>query len=68
MFHLKVKPSPPSFDDLHTLGHDVDSSAIIIKLLNSDSTAVFNSRKNSIPSKHSFPPYLFGIHSPSFLP
>ena len=46
MFHLKLKPRPPSLAGFVTIGHEVDSSAIIRVLGFLPNTAVLRSLKN----------------------
>src|SRR3712207_7253739 len=58
MFHLKVKPSPPSFAGLVTPGHAVDSSAIVTQPGASAWTVSLSCLKKSIASRFSRPPCL----------
>jgi hypothetical protein len=56
MFHLKVKPSPPSFVGFVTPGHAVDSSAAVMHPGCSAWTVPFTWRRKSIASRFSRPP------------
>ena len=51
MFHLKVKPRPPSSGAFVTPGHAVDSSAIIMAPVRCPVRTLFKWRKNSIASR-----------------
>ncbi len=64
MFHLNVKPSPPSPTGCVTPGHAVDSSAIMMTPGHSVFTAWFTARRNSIASRFSRPPNLLRSHCP----
>ena len=66
MFHLNVKPSPPSLVGRVTPGHAVESSAIVTQPGASSLTTAFISRRKSIASRFSRPPYRFGTHSSCF--
>ena len=65
MSHLYVKPSPPWAVAPVTIGHAVDSSAIVTASGNSSATASLSCCRKSIASRFSRPPKRLGIHSPS---
>ena len=65
MFHLKPKPSPPTYVGRDTPGHAVDSSAAEITPGSRACTSSFNSFRNATASRSSRPPNAFGTHSPA---
>ena len=68
IFHLKSNPRPPSATGWETIGHAVDSSAIIIQLGYRSFMTVFNCFNISMASRFSFPPYIFGSQLPKSRP
>src|SRR5277367_6013357 len=65
MFHFMLKPNPPRYVGRDTLGHDVDSSAMV-KIPGYRSNVISFSRlMKSTASRFSRPPNLLGIHSPA---
>ena len=68
IFHLNSKPSPSSSAGFVTFGHAVDSSAITIAFGNCLEITEFKCLKNSIASRFSCPPYLFGTQHPGLFP
>ena len=65
MFHLKSKPKPPSDTGFVMPANAVLSSAIIMLPGKYFLTSEFVFCKKSMASRFSFPPNLFGTHSPS---
>ena len=57
MFHFRLKPNPPTAGGRVTRGQAVDSSAIISTLGSVWKAMVFSSRRNSMASRFSCPPY-----------
>ena len=64
MFHLRLKPRPPTSGGRVTKGHAVDSSAIISTLGLTEKAIWLSSRRNSMASRFSCPPYLLGVQAP----
>jgi hypothetical protein len=56
MFHFIEKPRPPANTGRDTLGHEVDSSAMVRVSGKSRPTATFSCFRNSIASRFSLPP------------
>src|SRR5712692_4437472 len=64
MFHLYPKPSPPQSTGRDTMGHAVDSSAMVVARGCCRNTSVLNFRMKSMASRFSRPPKRFGIRPP----
>ncbi len=64
MSHLRPNPSPPRYRGRETIGHEVDSSAMVCTSGNSLYTRSFSSRRKDTASRFSRPPCALGIHSP----
>ena len=56
MFHLKLKPRPPISAGFVTIGHAVDSSAIIMMFWCSRNSAELSFCRNATASRFSWPP------------
>src|SRR5271168_1682454 len=66
MFHFRLKPSPPRYVGRDTLGHDVDSSAMVKIPGKRPFATSFRRFRKSMASRFSRPPNLLGTHSPCF--
>ena len=65
MFHLYVKPRPPTYVGRLTDGHEVDSSATVMDPGCSACVSVLSCRTKSMASRFSRPPKRFGTHCPA---
>src|SRR6185369_1238577 len=66
MSHFNPNPSPPRYVGRDTIGHAVDSSAMVWIAGNAWYASRFIRCRKLMASRFSRPPNLFGIHSPSF--
>ena len=65
MFHLKPKPSPPTYVGRETPGHAVDSSAAEMTPGSRAWSTSLSSLRKDTASRSSRPPNWLGTHSPA---